>query len=99
MTLLTQTALFLGAALLIVPLAHRLGLATVLGYLLTGLVLGPNLLNVAGNAGNVMHFAEYGVVMLLFLIGLELEPSRLWAPEVRFPGYRVMEFADWLEAH
>jgi glutathione-regulated potassium-efflux system protein KefB len=79
MTLLTQTALFLGAALLIVPLAHRLGLATVLGYLLTGLVLGPNLLNVAGNAGNVMHFAEYGVVMLLFLIGLELEPSRLWA--------------------
>jgi glutathione-regulated potassium-efflux system protein KefB len=79
MTLLTQTALFLGAALLFVPLGHRLGLATVLGYLLTGLILGPNLLNVAGNAGNVMHFAEYGVVMLLFLIGLELEPSRLWA--------------------
>ena len=79
MTLLTQTALFLGAALLIVPLGHRLGLATVLGYLLTGLILGPNLLDVAGNAGNVMHFAEYGVVMLLFLIGLELEPSRLWA--------------------
>ncbi len=79
MTLLTQTALFLGAALLIVPLCHRLGLATVLGYLLTGLILGPNLLNVAGNAGAVMHFAEYGVVMLLFLIGLELEPSRLWA--------------------
>lgn len=79
MTLLSQTALFLGAALLIVPLCHRLGLATVLGYLVTGLILGPNLLDVAGNTRNVMHFAEYGVVMLLFLIGLELEPSRLWA--------------------
>ncbi len=79
MTLLTQTALFLGAALLIVPLLHRLGMATVLGYLVTGLLLGPNLLDMAGNAERVLHFAEYGVVMLLFLIGLELEPSRLWA--------------------
>lgn len=78
MTLLTQTALFLGAALFIVPLCHRIGLATVLGYLITGIIIGPNLLNLAGNAETVLHFAEFGVVMLLFLIGLELEPSRLW---------------------
>ena len=78
MTLLTQTALFLGAALFIVPLCHRFGLATVLGYLITGIIIGPNLLNLAGNAETVLHFAEFGVVMLLFLIGLELEPSRLW---------------------
>jgi glutathione-regulated potassium-efflux system protein KefB len=72
MTLLTQTALFLGAALFIVPLCHRFGLATVLGYLITGIIIGPNLLNLAGNAETVLHFAEFGVVMLLFLIGLEL---------------------------
>ena len=78
MTLLTQTTLFLGAALLIVPLCHRFGLATVLGYLITGILIGPNLLNLSGNAETVLHFAEFGVVMLLFLIGLELEPSRLW---------------------
>ncbi|PTQ89981.1 monovalent cation:proton antiporter-2 (CPA2) family protein [Agitococcus lubricus] len=78
MTLLSQTAMFLGAALLIVPLCHRLGLATVLGYLITGIIIGPNLLNLAGDTTTVLHFAEFGVVMLLFVIGLELEPSRLW---------------------
>lgn len=78
MTLLTQTTLFLGAALLIVPLCHRFGLATVLGYLITGIIIGPNVLDLAGNAEAVLHFAEFGVVMLLFVIGLELEPSRLW---------------------
>ncbi|AXI01962.1 monovalent cation:proton antiporter-2 (CPA2) family protein [Aquirhabdus parva] len=79
MTLLVQATIFLGAAILLVPLGRRFGLATVLGYLLTGVVLGPSGFNVAGNTEAVMHFAEYGVVMLLFLIGLELQPSRLWA--------------------
>ncbi|WP_297920602.1 monovalent cation:proton antiporter-2 (CPA2) family protein [uncultured Agitococcus sp.] len=78
MTLLGQAAIFLGAALLVVPLCHRLGLATVLGYLITGILIGPNLLDLAGDANTVLHFAEFGVVMLLFIIGLELEPSRLW---------------------
>lgn len=78
MTLLGQAAIFLGAALLVVPLCHRLGLATVLGYLITGILIGPNLLNLSGDAQTVLHFAEFGVVMLLFIIGLELEPSRLW---------------------
>jgi glutathione-regulated potassium-efflux system protein KefB len=79
MTLLVQVTIFLGAAILLVPLGRRFGLATVLGYLLTGVILGPSFFNVAGNTEAVMHFAEYGVVMLLFLIGLELQPSRLWA--------------------
>lgn len=78
MTLLTQAAVFLGAALLIVPLCRRFGLATVLGYLITGILIGPNVFNLAGDANTVLHFAEFGVVMLLFVIGLELEPSRLW---------------------
>jgi glutathione-regulated potassium-efflux system protein KefB len=78
MTLLAQSAVFLGAALFVVPLCHRFGLATVLGYLITGIIIGPNLLDLAGDADTVLHFAEFGVVMLLFVIGLELEPSRLW---------------------
>ncbi|MDE2420647.1 MAG: monovalent cation:proton antiporter-2 (CPA2) family protein [Gammaproteobacteria bacterium] len=79
MSLLVQITIFLGAAILLVPLGRRFGLATVLGYLLTGVVLGPSGFDVAGNTEAVMHFAEYGVVMLLFIIGLELQPSRLWA--------------------
>jgi len=79
MSLLLQVTIFLGAAILLVPLGRRYGLATVLGYLLTGVILGPSGFNVAGDTEAVMHFAEYGVVMLLFLIGLELQPSRLWA--------------------
>lgn len=78
MTLLSQAAVFLGAALLVVPLCRRFGLATVLGYLITGILIGPNVFDLAGDANTVLHFAEFGVVMLLFVIGLELEPSRLW---------------------
>ncbi len=79
MSFLLQVTIFLGAAILLVPLGRRYGLATVLGYLLTGVVLGPSGFNMAGDTETVMQFAEYGVVMLLFLIGLELQPSRLWA--------------------
>lgn len=74
-----QATIFLGAAVLFVPLAKRLGIATVLGYLITGLLLGPSVLDVAGDAESLLHFSEFGVVMLLFIIGLELQPSRLWA--------------------
>ena len=74
-----QATIFLGAALLLVPLGKRLGIASVLGYLITGLVLGPSGLDVAGDAETLLHFSEFGVVLLLFIIGLELQPSRLWA--------------------
>ncbi len=77
-SLLGQAVVYLAAAMIIVPLASRLGLGSVLGYLLGGVVIGPHLLNLVGQADDVMHFAELGVVMMLFLVGLELEPSRLW---------------------
>lgn len=65
--------------MILIPLAKRFGIATVLGYLFTGLLLGPSFLKVAGNPDDLLHFSEFGVVLLLFIIGLELQPSRLWA--------------------
>ncbi|QWF69888.1 monovalent cation:proton antiporter-2 (CPA2) family protein [Methylomonas paludis] len=69
---------FLAAACLVVPLASRFKLGSVLGYLAAGIVIGPFGLGLTGDAEEIMHFAEFGVVMMLFLIGLELEPALLW---------------------
>ncbi len=74
-----EAVVFLGAAIILVPLGKRLGLASVLGYLIVGLLLGPSVFNVAGRPDDLLHFSEFGVVLLLFIIGLELQPSRLWA--------------------
>jgi len=74
---LSEMAIFLAAAVLAVPLFRRLRLGAVLGYLAAGVVLGPVLRLVSG-VDSIMHFAELGVVLLLFVIGLELQPSRLW---------------------
>lgn len=70
---------FLAAAVLVVPIAKRVGLGSVLGYLLAGVVIGPFGLRLLTDDGTIMHFAEFGVVMMLFLIGLELQPRMLWA--------------------
>ena len=71
--------IYLGTAVVAVPIAQRLGLGSVLGYLLGGIAIGPWVLKLVGSEGqDVMHFAEFGVVMMLFLIGLELQPQRLW---------------------
>lgn len=70
--------IYLAAAIVAVPIAKRLGLGSVLGYLLAGILIGPFLLGIVGDQTDVMHFAEFGVVMMLFLVGLELQPSRLW---------------------
>lgn len=78
MPLLLQITIFLGAALILVPLGKRFGLATVLGYLFTGILLGPYVFKVERDPESIMHLAEYGVIMLMFLIGLELRPQRLW---------------------
>ena len=79
-TFFLKALIYLAAAVISVPLAKRLGLGSVLGYLLAGMVLGPFGLHLIGKEGHdVMHFAEFGVVMMLFLIGLELEPRRLWS--------------------
>jgi len=69
---------FLAAACLVVPLASRFKLGSVLGYLAAGIVIGPFGLGLIGDAEKIMHFAEFGVVMMLFVIGLELEPALLW---------------------
>lgn len=70
--------IYLAAAIIAVPIAKRLGLGSVLGYLLAGILIGPFALGLVGDQTDVMHFAEFGVVMMLFLVGLELHPSRLW---------------------
>ncbi|MEE4119959.1 MAG: cation:proton antiporter [Paracoccaceae bacterium] len=70
--------IYLAAAVVAVPLASRLGLGSVLGYLLAGIVIGPLLGLVGGQADDLRTYAEFGVVMMLFLIGLELEPRALW---------------------
>ena len=69
---------YLAAGVGSVPIAKRLGLGSVLGYLIAGVLVGPFLLNLVGEPGDVMRFAEFGVVILLFLIGLEVRPALLW---------------------
>ncbi|WP_087090130.1 monovalent cation:proton antiporter-2 (CPA2) family protein [Acinetobacter pittii] len=78
MSFLLQATIFLGASLILVPLGKRLGIATVLGYLFTGILLGPSVLNIAHDPEAIMELAEFGVILLMFLIGLELRPQRLW---------------------
>lgn len=79
MNFLTQALIYLAAAVICVPVAKRLGMGSVLGYLIAGMLIGPFILGFIGNEGqDIMHFAEFGVVMMLFLIGLELEPSQFW---------------------
>ena len=74
---LQSSVIFLSAAVLAVPLAQRLGLGSVLGYLLAGVAIGPWGLGLISDVEAILHFAEFGVVLLLFLIGLELNPTKL----------------------
>jgi len=77
---LQQAIVFLGAALICVPIAKRLGIGSVLGYLFAGVLIGPFVLKFVGSEGeDVMHASEFGVVMMLFLIGLELNPKSFWS--------------------
>ena len=78
-SLLLNAVTYMGAAVVAVPLAKRLGLGSVLGYLIAGVIIGPWGLGLIDNVEDILHFAEFGVVLLLFLIGLELNPKRLWA--------------------
>jgi len=78
MSLTAQIAIFLAATVIAVPLFRRFKLSAVLGYLAAGVVIGPWCLGLFDDVESILHFAEFGVVLLLFVIGLELQPSRLW---------------------
>jgi len=91
--MLTSALIYLLAAVIAVPIAKRLGLGSVLGYLIAGIMIGPNVFGLVGDQTDVMHFAEFGVVMMLFLVGLELQPSRLWSmrkPILGLGGLQVL---------
>ncbi|MEM6320909.1 MAG: monovalent cation:proton antiporter-2 (CPA2) family protein [Bacteroidota bacterium] len=78
-SILFEAIVFLAGAVICVPIAKRFGLSAVLGYLLAGILIGPFLLGFVGEEGeDILHFAEFGVVMMLFLIGLEIEPKNFW---------------------
>ncbi len=78
MSLLQEAIIYLVAAIIAVPISKRLGLGSVLGYLAAGILIGPFGLRFIRDPEHILHFAELGVVFLLFIIGLELQPSRLW---------------------
>ena len=78
MSLLAESLIYLLAAVISVPLSRRLGFGSVLGYLAAGIVIGPFGLSFVSDVEHILHFAELGVVFLLFVVGLELKPSRLW---------------------
>ncbi|MCR8914308.1 potassium transporter [Marinobacter panjinensis] len=81
-----QAFIYLTAAVIAVPMAKRLGLGSVLGYLVAGVVIGPVTGLVGQETATIQHFAEFGVVMMLFLVGMELDPKSLWAMRVRLLG-------------
>jgi monovalent cation:proton antiporter-2 (CPA2) family protein len=91
--MLIDVLVFLTGAVIAVPLFKRLGLGAVLGYLVAGVLIGPWGLRLISDVDNTLHFAELGVVLLLFIIGLELQPSRLWALRRLVFGYGG---AQWL---
>ncbi|MEB8385757.1 monovalent cation:proton antiporter-2 (CPA2) family protein [Rhodobacteraceae bacterium KMM 6894] len=90
---LYQASIYLMAAVIAVPFAARLGLGSVLGYLAAGILIGPVLGLVGHETAELQHFAEFGVVMMLFLIGLELEPRALWDMRHRLLGMGGMQIA------
>ena len=109
MDFLQEAAIFLGAAIVAVTLFNRLGFGSVLGYLVAGVVIGPWGLGLITGVENILHFGELGVVLLLFLIGLELQPSRLWVlrrsifgmglAQVLLTGTLLALAAWWLGLH
>ena len=78
MSLLAQIAIFLAAAVIAIPVVRYFKLGSVLGYLAAGIIIGPAALGLIGKIDTTQHIAELGIVLLMFVIGLELQPSRLW---------------------
>lgn len=90
-TLLHDGFIMLGAALLFVLLFRRLGLGATLGYLVSGALIGPQMLHLVGDAESKMGIAEIGIALLLFLVGLELSPSRLWRLRANIFGFGLLQ--------
>ena len=88
---LLGTLIYLGAAVLAVPLARLLGLGSIIGYLAAGIAIGPCGFALVADPEAVLHFAEFGVVLMLFLVGLELEPRRLWAMRRPIFGWGTLQ--------
>jgi glutathione-regulated potassium-efflux system ancillary protein KefC len=76
---LINSFIYLSAAVIVVPLSRALGLGSIIGYLAAGIAIGPWGMGLVTNVQDILHFAEFGVVLMLFLVGLELEPKRLWS--------------------
>ena len=90
---LTGPLVYLGAAVLAVPLARFLGLGSIIGYLAAGILIGPWGLQLVTNPKDMLHFSEFGVVLMLFLVGLELEPRRLWSLRYAVFGWGSAQLA------
>jgi glutathione-regulated potassium-efflux system ancillary protein KefC len=90
---LANSLIYLGAAVIAVPLARAVGLGTIIGYLAAGIAIGPWGLGIVRNAPDILHFAEFGVVLMLFLVGLELEPRRLWSMRRPIFGWGTAQVA------
>lgn len=91
MGFIEQATLFLLAAVVLVPVFKRIGLGAVLGYLAAGVVIGPSVLGLVNDVDQILDFAELGVVLLLFVIGLELQPRRLWVMRKSIVGLGAMQ--------
>ncbi|MCS3532625.1 monovalent cation:proton antiporter-2 (CPA2) family protein [Chryseobacterium sp. JUb7] len=86
-TLAMNTLIFLGVAIIMVPLARKFGLSSVIGYIAGGIIIGPYVLKLTGkDVNDIMHASEFGVIMLLFLVGLELEPRKFWEMRKKIIG-------------
>jgi glutathione-regulated potassium-efflux system ancillary protein KefC len=88
---LYSALIFLACAVVFVPICQRLGLGSVLGYLLGGIAIGPWGFGLIANVEDILHFSEFGIVLFLFLIGLELEPKRLWSLRVPIFGLGTLQ--------
>src|SRR5689334_12289726 len=95
---LVQASLYFAAAVVAVMAAHRLGLGSVAGYLLAGIAIGPWGLRLVGEPQAIRALAELGVVMLLFVIGLELEPQRLWSMRSKLLGLGLSQVLGTIAA-
>lgn len=88
---INQALFFIGSAVILVPLFHKLGLGSILGYLVAGIIVGPFGFSLIHESDALEHFAELGVILLLFIIGLEIQPSKLWAMRKRLFGLGAVQ--------